>query len=150
MEKCLRVSCLGHSHCGTKLGSEAAICFSGLSWICPNVTVSLSFRKKPAQSKPGSGDKKKMSQKRAFREEPSNTACATPKKPNRLTAFLLCTYWPMKGQTGQMAGMRLSRHDRGVLSSTCRCCACQIRWGRCAGGGSWACGVSAPVTADPC
>lgn len=62
------------------VGSKA-ICFSGLSWICPHATVSLGLRNEPAQSKPGSGEKR-MSQKCAFIEEPSNVVCATPKKPS--------------------------------------------------------------------
>lgn len=98
----MRASILGYPHCGTKLvwdpvGSEVAICLSGFSWICPYTTVSFNFRNKPAQIKPGSGDKR-MSPKCTFMEEHRNTVCGTPRKPGSWLMVLLTSIILIRAQ----------------------------------------------------
>lgn len=74
---------LGLPRCGAQLlwgsvGSEGALCLSGLPWRCPHVTVSFDFR-----NKPGSGNER-MASNCAFREGHSNAECGAPKKPGWL------------------------------------------------------------------
>lgn len=141
----MRVSSLGHPHCGTKLlwdsvGSKAVICLLGLSWICPNASESFSFRNKPAQSKLGSGDNR-MSWECTFKEH----GLWHPNEAKVANGFpFLCTHGPTMGQTDQLPGVQQGTHDLGVLSPASRGCACWIGWGGHEGDESLVCSMTAP------
>lgn len=105
--------------------SQTAICPSGLSWRCANAMVSFSFRNKPAQSKPGSGDRI-MSWQGTF---VWGHTWGHPQEARVTFPF------STMGPTDQLAGRQLSRHDLGVSPPAGRRLACWIGWDGCVGVG---------------